>query len=176
MNLIAETERLILRELDSATDAEFIFALLSTPKFLQYIGDRGVRNVTDAAEFIENRYRQSYRDHGFGLYAVELKDHARTQIGLCGFVKRDHLEFPDIGFALLPEFEGKGYGFESAEATMTSGRERLGFTNVLAITSLDNDASAGLLEKLGFTFTGLIDSPENEKLRLFTYGIDPKDS
>ena len=172
--MIVETERLLLRELDSATDAEFIFALLNTPKFVQYIGDRGVRSVDNAVDFIESRYRQSYRDHGFGLYAVELKEEARTRIGLCGFVKRDHLEFPDIGFAFLPEFEGKGYGFESATAVMNYGCETLGFGHVLAITSLDNDVSGRLLEKLGFAFTGLIDSPENEKLRLFTYGADPK--
>lgn len=170
MTIIAETDRLILRELDSATDAEFIFALLNTPKFLQFIGDRGIRSVDDAALFIEKRYRQSYCDHGFGLYAVVLQEDARTRIGLCGFVKRDHLEFPDIGFAFLPEFEGKGYGFESAKAVMAYGCETLGFKTVLAITSLDNTVSGRLLEKVGFAFTGLIQSPENEKLRLFTYG------
>lgn len=187
MKKLIETERLILRELDSATDAEFIFVLLNTPNFLQFIGDRGVRSVEDAAVFIEARYRQSYSDHGFGLYAVELRrdDVAETNtlptdcvsaIGLCGFVKREHLEFPDIGFAFLPEFEGKGYGFESANAVMAYARETLGFSTVLAITSLDNTVSGRLLKKLGFVFTGLIDSPESEKLRLFTYGIDPKDS
>ena len=167
MKKIVETERLILRELDSAADAEFIFALLNTPKFLQYIGDRGVRSVDEAAVFIDGRFAKSYRDHGFGLYAVIRKDD-NVPAGICGFVKRDHLEFPDIGFAFLPEFEGKGYGFQSADAIMKYGRETLGFATVLAITSLDNDASARLLEKLGFAFTGLIDSSENEKLRLFT--------
>ena len=167
MKKILETERLILRELDSAADAEFIFALLNTPKFLQYIGDRGVRSVAEAAAFIEERYRQSYHDHGFGLYAVVQKD-GEKQVGICGFVKRDHFEFPDIGFAFLPEYERLGYGFESAAAMMKFGRETLDLSQVLAITSLDNDASGRLLEKLGFAFTGLIDSPENEKLRLFT--------
>ena len=166
MKKIVETERLIIRELDSAADAEFIFALLNTPKFLQYIGDRGVRSVEDAALFIESRYGQSYRDHGFGLYAVVQKD-CEKQAGICGFVKRDQFEFPDIGFAFLPEFERHGYGFESAAAMMRYGRETLGLSRVFAITSPDNDASGRLLEKLGFAFTGLIDSPENEKLRLF---------
>ena len=99
---IIQTERLYIRELDSAADAEFIFALLNTPKFLKYIGDRGVRNTDEAAVFIEDRYRQSYRDHGFGLYAVvQMSNDA--QIGLCGFVKRDNFDFPDIGFAFLPQ-------------------------------------------------------------------------
>lgn len=163
---IVETDRLILRELDSAIDAEFIFELLNTPKFIKYIGDRGVRSVEQSRDFIDHRYRTSYRDHGYGLYAVEQKTDA-TAVGICGFVKREHFEFPDIGFAFLPEHEGKGYGFESASAMMTYGREKHGFTEIHAITSLENDASVHLLKKLGFTFTGLIDSPEGEKLRLF---------
>ena len=109
---IIETDRLRLREIDSSLDAEFILELLNTPSFLKYIGDRGVRNAEDAREFIESRYRKSYRDHGYGLYAVVLKAEDAA-IGMCGFVRRDTLPGPDIGFAFLPEYERKGYGFES---------------------------------------------------------------
>lgn len=163
--IILETERLSIRELNADTDAAFIFDLLNSPKFIQYIGDRGVRSAEDAANFIEDRYRQSYRDHGYGLYAVELKD--GKKIGMCGFVRRDTLPGPDIGFAFLPEFEGQGYGFESASAMMKYGRSHLGFGEILAITSIENDASIRLLEKLGFKFERLIESPEGETIRLF---------
>lgn len=164
--IILETERLMLRELDAKADAAFIHELLNTPKFLKYIGDRGVRAVDDAAAFIENRYRASYREHGFGLYLVASRETAAA-VGLCGFVKRDTLAHPDIGFAFLPEYEGRGYGYESATAIMKHGRETLGFTTVLAITSQDNDASGRLLEKLGLGFDRLIDS-DGETLKLFT--------
>ncbi|MBK8466308.1 MAG: GNAT family N-acetyltransferase [Chloracidobacterium sp.] len=163
---ILETERLILREINSAIDAEFIFELLNTPKFLKYIGDRKVRSVEQAREFIEKRYRQSYCDHGYGLYTVELKSD-NTPAGVCGFVKRDHFEFGDVGFAFLPAFEGKGYGFESANAVLDFGRDTLGFTKVLAITSQDNDVSDKLLEKLGFHFDRIFSSPDGEDLNLF---------
>ncbi|CAN5334438.1 GNAT family N-acetyltransferase [soil metagenome] len=165
MNIL-ETERLFVRELDSSIDAEFVFELLNTPKFLSFIGDRGVRSVDEAAIFIDERYRASYTEHGYGLYTVELKENA-TQVGLCGFVRRDTLPGPDIGFAFLPEFERQGYGFESAEAMMKYGSETLNFTTVLAITSLENDASGKLLEKLGFTFKDMIENDE-EKLRLYS--------
>ena len=164
--MILETERLTVRELNSASDAEFICTLLNSPKFLKYIGDRGVRTNDEAAAFIENRYRQSYRDHGFGLYAVEFKG-SGAQIGICGFVRRDTLPGPDLGFAVLPEYEGQGFGYESADPMMKYGRDRLGFTTVLAITSLDNDASGRLLEKLGFAFERLIVSG-GETLKLFS--------
>ena len=170
--LITETTRLRIREMDSALDAEFVFALLNSPKFLKYIGDRNVRSVEQAADFIDTRYRQSYRDHGYGLFTVELHD--GTYLGMCGFVKRPNLDHADLGFAFLPEHERQGYGFESATAMLDHGRTKLNFSIIKAITSLDNEASIALLEKLGFTFEDLIDSPEGEKLRLFTYGSDPK--
>ncbi len=166
-NQILETERLALRELDSALDAEFIFRLLNTPKFLRFIGDRGVRSVENAAAFIDERYCQSYRDHDYGLYLVELKQ-SGTGIGVCGFVRRETLPGPDIGFAFLPEFEGKGFGLESAQAVMRYGQETLGFTEVFAITSLDNTASGRLLEKLGFKFDELLENGD-ETIKLFVH-------
>jgi len=164
---IVETKRLVVREL-AEYDAEFIFELLNTPSFIKYIGDRSVRSVDDARTFIETRYRQSYRDHGYGLFAVDLKSDG-TPIGMCGFVRRDSLPGPDIGFAFLPEHERKGYGFESALAVMKYGRDTLGFTELYAITSLDNDASGRLLTKLGFEFSKLIETPEGETIKLFHF-------
>jgi RimJ/RimL family protein N-acetyltransferase len=171
---ILETERLILREIDESDDA-FMLDLLNQPSFIKYIGDRQVRSLEQAREFIESRYRKSYADNGFGLYAVELKlqnpDSASKNpvVGICGFVKRDSLPDADIGFAFLPEFERKGYAFESARAVMEYGRKELGLERVLAITTQDNESSGRLLEKLGFKFDGLITQPHDaEELKLFS--------
>jgi len=165
MNVL-ETDRLILRETNSAIDAEFVFELLNTPKFIKYIGDRGVRTVEDASDFIDKRYRVSYRDNGFGLYVAERKNDG-VPVGLCGFVKRDTLPGPDIGFAFLPQYEKQGYGFESAKAVLDYGRETLGFSHVLAITSQDNAVSGKLLQKLGFAFDRILATPDGEELKLF---------
>jgi ribosomal-protein-alanine N-acetyltransferase len=164
--VILETERLVIREMID-DDAAFVFALLSSPGFLKYIGDRGLRSVDDARTFIETRYRQSYRDNGYGLYTVELRSDA-TPIGICGFVRRDTLPGPDIGFAFLPEYERMGYGFESALAMMDHGRQHLRFAEVLAITTRDNTASIRLLEKLGFTLRDTTQGPEGELLNLYS--------
>ena len=167
MKLIAETERLIIREMESAVDAAFIFAILNTPKFIKYIGDRGVRSVDAAATLIDVRYRQSYLDHGFGLNIVVQKSDA-VQIGMCGFVKRPHLEHADLGFALVPEFERQGFGYESAMPVLTFGKTALGFSTVYAITSLDNHTSGKLLEKLGFGYDGVQTMPDGETLKVFS--------
>ena len=166
--VIVETERLVLREL-APDDAPFVLELLNTPKFLKYIADRGVRTLEEARRYIDERFLSSYRKNGYGLYAVELKSDG-TVVGTCGLVRRDTLPCADLGFAFLPEFEGKGYGFESASAVLRYGWETLGFDRVLAITSLDNDASGRLLGKLGFT-VDKVEEIGGESLRIYSLQI-----
>lgn len=148
-------------------DAEFICDLLNQPSFLKYIGDRDVRTPDEAAAFIETRYRQSYRDHGYGLYLVEQRDTA-VPIGICGFVRRDALPDADMGFAFLPQFEGHGYAYEAAAATLAYAGVTLGLTRILAIAQPDNRRSHTLLRRLGFDESGDVLLPgDTVALRLF---------
>jgi RimJ/RimL family protein N-acetyltransferase len=162
---ILETERLILREVEAA-DADFILDLLNQPSFKKYIGDRGVRTPEQARGYIATRFTDSYQENGFGLYLVELRTDGMP-IGVCGFVKRRDLDDPDIGFALLPQFEKRGYAFEAADAVMHYGRETLGLLRVLAITTLDNESSGRLLKKIGLSFKHEI-VLRDETLKLFS--------
>lgn len=160
---VLETERLSLRRL-TVDDAEFILALLNEPSFLRYIGDKKVRNLDDARQYILNGPVASYERHGFGLNCVELRE-SHTAIGMCGLLKREELPDPDIGFALLPDFWNKGFAFEAAEAVLKNASN---FPRILAITSLDNEASINLLQRLGFRFERIVQlSPAGEQLRLF---------
>ena len=165
-----KTDRLILRPF-KVEDAPFILTLLNEPSFLRYIGDKRVRNVEDARHYIMNGPMSSYNRHGFGLCLVELKE-SHTPIGMCGLLKREELPDPDIGFALLPAFWNKGFAFEAATAVLGDARERLNVERVLAITSLDNDASIKLLERLGFTFERVIKLLQSgEQVKLFKYEV-----
>jgi RimJ/RimL family protein N-acetyltransferase len=69
-----------------------------------------------------------------------------TLIGMCGLLKREHLDAPDLGYAFLPEAWGRGYAFEAARAVMEEAKR----DRVLALVSPGNAASIRLLEKLGF--------------------------
>jgi ribosomal-protein-alanine N-acetyltransferase len=99
---VLETERLVLSRL-TPHDAAFIFELVNEPSFIQNIGDRNVRTHDDAVRYIQQGPMASYEQNGFGLYLVELKQLA-IPIGICGPLKRETLEHPDIGFAFLPRF------------------------------------------------------------------------
>ncbi|MDQ5845388.1 MAG: GNAT family N-acetyltransferase [Acidobacteriota bacterium] len=163
---ILETERLVLRQLN-ADDASFILGLLNEPSFLQYIGDKGVRNEEDAVRYIQTGPMASYERFGFGLYRVELKE-TGVPIGICGLLKRDTLEDVDVGFAFLPRFWSKGYAVESTAATLAYGRSVLGIKRIAAITNPDNAASISLLEKIGFRFDRMVRMSESEpELKLF---------
>jgi len=163
---IFETERLVVRRL-SSDDAEFILELLNQPSFLRYIGDKGVRTTEDAVRYIQTGPVASYERFGFGLYLVELKE-TGVPIGMCGLLKRDTLPDVDVGFAFLPDYWSQGYAFEATSGVMHYGREVLGLQRIVAITSLDNDASIRLLEKIGLKFEGLITPSEDlGEVRLF---------
>ena len=161
-----ETDRLVLRRL-TVEDAPFILRLLNEPSFLQHIGDRGVRSVADAQQYILSGPIASYERHGFGLFLVELKE-TRAPIGICGLLKRDALDDVDVGFALVPEAWSKGYAFESASATLAYARDTHHLTRVVAITSQGNFASINLLVKLGFYLDRMVLMPgEHDEVKLF---------
>lgn len=147
---ILETERLVLREL-VPDDASFMLELLNDPAYILNIADRGVRDVEGARRYLEERWRASYAEHGFGLWAVV---HGETGActGLCGLVRRDGLDDVDIGYAFLPAFRGQGFAVESALGVKAHARDVLGLTRLVAIVSPGNDRSVRVLEQLGMHF------------------------
>lgn len=166
---ILETPRLILRQM-SVDDADFMLALLNDPLWLRFIGDRGVRTLDDALNYILRGALENYARLGYGFYLVELKE-THIAIGMCGLTKRDYLEHADIGFAFLPEYGGQGYAFEAAVATLNYARHQLCLPRVLATTRLDNLRSSVLLEKSGLHLEKIFSHPDGDR-ELKLYAID----
>lgn len=164
---VLETEHLTLRRFNPA-DAPFILDLLNDPAFLRFIGDKGVRSLDDAQQYLLNGPLASYEELGFGLYLVSLKA-TEEPIGMCGLIKREALEDVDIGFAFLPQFRSRGYGFEAAVAVKEYALKVLGLNRLLAITNQDNVGSIRVLEKIGLKFSRLIRlAPDSTELRLYS--------
>ncbi len=167
---VLATERLFLRHL-GADDAAFMRELLNDASFIENIGDRGVRTEPDARRYILDGPVASYERYGYGLYLVELQSTGEA-VGLCGLVKRDYLDDPDVGFAFLANFRRQGYAVESAAAVKAHALGELGLTRLLAITTLGNLRSMRVLERIGFSFERVIAPPgTGEMLRL--YSTDP---
>lgn len=165
-----KTERLTLRQF-TLRDAEFVIELVNEPSFIQNIGDRGVRTLSDAEKYLKNGPISSYARNGFGLLTVILND-LDLPIGMCGLIKRDALEDVDIGYAFLPKFWSKGYAMESAQAVMKHAKEAVGLQRVVAIVDPANVRSIHLLEKIGMTFEKTVKLSEDDiELKLFSKNL-----
>lgn len=167
---ILRTERLIIKELDLG-DAHFIFQLLNSPGWLAYIGDKNIRTVEDAENYLLKGPMKSYQENGFGLYLVQLME-GGNPLGIAGLLKRDYLKYPDLGFAFLPEYEGQGFAFESTKAIVNHSRDVLKIECLHAIVLPENQRSIRLLEKLGMKDQGVhFFSGQDVPLRLFQLGF-----
>jgi RimJ/RimL family protein N-acetyltransferase len=166
---VLTTARLTLCRL-TENDAPFIFRLVNEPSWLRFIGDKGVRTLDDARRYLREGPLDMYAQRGFGLYLV-LRNADEQPIGMCGLIKRDALPDVDIGFAYIPESWGNGYAVEAAQAVVAHARDDFGLTRLVAITSLDNDASIRVLGRIGMTFEKIIEIRPGDPVRLFARSL-----
>ncbi len=155
-----ETERLILKPAE-VQDADFFLELYNMPSFIQYIGDRNLRTKEDAENYIKNRFLPQIEKLGFGNYVVILKED-NSKIGAVGIFEREGLDVLDIGFSFLPNYEGKGFAYESANKLKEVAATDFGVQKISAITTKDNFSSQKLIEKLGLKFQKMVTIPNDD--------------
>ena len=143
------TPRLLLTRLTVA-DAEFICKLTTDPEWLKQIGDRGVTDITSAISYIENAHLAMYSKYGVGLLKVTEVD-SQQPVGVCGLMQRNAYDLPDLGYALLPEFRGKGYATEACQSVVDWCLEQQ-YQFLFAKVLPSNSSSIHVLEKLGFSY------------------------
>jgi RimJ/RimL family protein N-acetyltransferase len=165
-----ETERLFLSP-TSTEDAAFVLELLNSPKWIQNIGNRNIHTLEAAEDYIRSKMLPQLKALGFANYTLIRKIDA-AKMGSAGLYNRDGIEGLDIGFAMLPEFEGKGYAFEAADKLMQLAKDEFQLSKVSGITLESNKASQKLLEKLGLRFSKMIQIPnDSEELMLYELNL-----
>jgi RimJ/RimL family protein N-acetyltransferase len=160
---IATTQRLRLRVV-TEDDAPVHLALVNDPVFIEFIGDRKQRTLEDARRALADGPVAMLARHGHAMYIVELHD--STPIGFCGLLKREALDYVDLGYAFLPAWRGQGYALEAAQAAVRHAMA-LGITPLAAICNPANAASIGLLLKLGFRFARNVELEAGRPLNLY---------
>jgi len=161
-----ESERLLIRP-TLEQDAELIYQLMNTPKFIKYVGDREINSIEDAEKYIQLKMLPQLSTLGYSSYSLITKDMG-VKIGTCGLYNRAGVDGIDIGFGLLPQYEGLGYAYESAHRLMKAAFEEFKLEEIKAITSKENISSQRLLEKLGLTRVGTTKLP-NEDHEILLY-------
>ncbi len=139
---------MLLRPL-TLDDSTFIFQLVNTEDFKNNIGDRGVNSPESAINYIQNGPLASYQNRGYGPWCIMDREQ-KSHIGIVGLYKREYLEFPDLGYAILPEFYRKGFTSEACFSILEYYRKLGRFPKLFAITHPSNEPSQRLLTKLGF--------------------------
>ena len=164
--LPTRTSRLQISKFTLA-DAPFFLELANSPNWIKYIGDRNLKTVKDAEDYLKQGTLKSYNEFGFGFYKLSLKD-SNIPVGTCGLIKRDTLDDVDLGFAMLPQFEGKGFGYESSVKILELAKSSFQIDRVAAITLPINKNSIKLIEKLGFKLQKKVKPfDDGEELLLF---------
>lgn len=170
---IFKTKRLVLQPTNT-DDAEFILELVNTPKWIAFIGDRGVKTIEDAKAYIKNKITPQLQRLGYGNYTIIVKADG-TKVGSCGLYDREGVDGIDIGFALLPGYEKKGYAFEATNKLKEAAFEEFGLDTISAIVMEKNKASRDLLKKVGLTFEKNITlSNSAEEVMLYKMYVNKK--
>ncbi|AIZ43423.1 GNAT family N-acetyltransferase [Cellulophaga baltica] len=168
-----KTERLQLRP-TLEEDAELIYQLMNTDKFIKYVGDRGIISIPMAADYIKRMMLPQLKALGFSSYTMITK-HDGVKIGTCGLYNRDGIAGIDIGFGLLPGFEGLGYAYEASHRILNAAFDEFKLNEVKAITSKENFSSQKLLEKLGLQKDGVTKLPNSdEEILLYTLAANKR--
>ncbi len=157
MKPVLQTERLSLRRL-TIVDAGLMLAIWNDPAFIRNVADRGIRTIAEARQAMKEGPLKLYEDYGYGPYRVALAGDD-TPIGICGVFRRNGLDEPDIGYALLPDYYARGYALEAAGAVVEHARDDLEIGHLVAVISPGNTRSIQLVRKLGLEFERMIRLP-----------------
>jgi ribosomal-protein-alanine N-acetyltransferase len=148
------THRLHIRPM-TTLDNEFVWNLLNSDAWIQYIGNRNINSLADADAYIDKIRNNS----NVCYWTVGTKGEGE-RAGLVTLIQRDYLDAFDIGFAFLPEYWGCGYAFEAVTAVLQHLSLVRPQEKIYAVTLPENAASIKLLGKLGFELDRKLDQPE----------------
>lgn len=156
MDLILETDRLILREMRHV-DAEAMFELDSNINVHQYLGNNPVKSIDECINYIEN-IRNQYIKNGIGRFVVVIKE-TNEVIGWAGIKyitepENNHVNFYDLGYRLQEKHWRKGYALEAATAWLDYGFKEMKIPIMYASAHIDNLGSNTILQRIGMIQNG----------------------
>jgi [ribosomal protein S5]-alanine N-acetyltransferase len=151
---VLKTERLTLRQLESR-DVHEIFALRSDDNVNKYLGRKPSETMDDAKFFIQTISENSHKNAS--IYWAITRNGTDKLIGtICLFDFSDDNLKAEIGFELLPDFQGKGIMQEATSMVMGFGCQHIGLNSIEAYTHSENHNSIRLLETCNFIKHGVV--------------------
>jgi RimJ/RimL family protein N-acetyltransferase len=158
------TDRLLLRQW-RADDLDALAPIYADPEVMRYIRDGSVLSRQQTAEHLA-RMRAHWREHGFGLFAAELRETGEVTgwVGLAvPYFLPEVMPTVEIGWRLGRRFWGRGLATEGARAALRFGLVDRGLPRLVSIRHLDNEASGRVMVKLGMTLDRVTTIPGVER-------------
>jgi RimJ/RimL family protein N-acetyltransferase len=151
--LLIETERLLIRHWREE-DREAFYRLNADARVMEFMPACLTRPESD---MLFERINEHFRKHGFGLYAVELRED-RTFIGYVGLAvpsfKAHFTPCVEIGWRLSAAYWGRGLATEGARVVVKHGFGELGLDEIVSFTVPENLRSRRVMEKIEMTHDG----------------------
>lgn len=161
---ILTTERLILRQL-SIDDWQEILTLRSDPEVNKYLDRQAAKTKEDEIGFI-NKINENIEKHTAFYWAITLT-RTNTVVGtICLYNLSTEMSSCEIGYELMPKFQGQGIMNEALRAVIDYVFQTLKFNEILAVTHCENQHSSRLLSKFNFVKSLEVDK-ENPELDIF---------
>ncbi|HEY2777993.1 MAG TPA: GNAT family N-acetyltransferase [Gaiellaceae bacterium] len=156
------TDRLVLRPWREEDRAPFA-ALNADPVVMEHFPSTMTREASDA--FVDFNMA-TIAERGWGLWAVEAEGEF---IGFVGLNEPRFRPGVEIGWRLRREAWGHGYATEAAQAVLAFAFEELGLDEVISFTTVANQRSRRVMERIGMTYDpdGDFDHPNvtDERIR-----------
>ena len=145
---VLKTERLTLRQLASS-DAYEIFALRSDPNVNKYLDREPAKSIDDAKTFIQI-INENIQKNDSIYWAITLSNKDKLIGTICLFNFLDDNKLAEIGYELLPGYQGLGIMQEATSKVIDFGIQHIGLNSIKAYTHSENQRSTKLLEKFNF--------------------------
>lgn len=145
---VLKTEKLTLRQLVSSDDNE-IFALRSNENVNKYLDRKPSKSIDDAKIFIQTINKNIQKNDSI-YWAITLNGTDKLIGTVCLFNFSDDNLKAEIGYELLPTFQGKGIMQEAISKVIGFAIQHIGLNSIEAYTHSENQSSTRLLEKFNF--------------------------
>lgn len=145
---VLKTGRLTLRQLVNSDDNE-IFALRSNENVNKYLDRKPGKSIDDAKAFIHTINKNIERNDSI-YWAITLNGTEKLIGTICLFDFSDDNLKAEIGYELLPDFQGKGIMQEATSKVIDFAIQHVGLHSIEACTHFENQGSIRLLEKFNF--------------------------
>lgn len=155
---ILTTPRLRLRQL-APTDAPAIYALRSDERVNYYIDRPKAMTLAEAESFIDY-INYNINNQKWLYWAITLPPEDQVVGTICLWNIEEEEGVSDLGYELLPDFQGKGIMREALLKVLEFSFQTMRLNTIVAYTHRLNAASTGLLTRCGFSKDETVEADE----------------